>query len=431
MATTVLSVAAAGCAAADGGAERPAAQTVTPGRFTFMTWWLGGHAMAPFTEEAHRQWRARRPELELEFVAAANAGEIPTKFVTLAAAGDPVDASFMPVQNGRDLYDQGQLLELDPFIRRAPDIADDKFMAASEPFRKTGGKTFGIPAFGPESTVIVASSDALQSVGLDPRGKNVISWDELARAAQQLTRRDGQEVTRSGYQMSSFSLPNFAGWVHTTAAPLFDAEQRRASFSAPGAAAALEFLARLHNGLRVTVPVTQPNRQGSDAALVAGAAAMVDDISSAPIRLRRRAPEFRYWMLPYPKGQGGRGPASATYIQMVALTRGARQPDRALEFVRWFCGSAELAAVRLQMTDLVSPLRAFYQTKEWQVGIKEQPALDTIRTIAELPGTYPYRRSADLSREVSPLLRDAFLGSAEIKTALQQAQTIADRVLAQ
>lgn len=54
-----------------------------------------------------------------------------------------------------------------------------------------------------------------------------------------------------------------------------------------------------------------------------------------------------------------------------------------------------------------------------------------VREIADLEGgAYPYRRVAPQNQEIGPLLQAAFIGDLEIKNALQQAQAIADRVLA-
>ncbi|MBI3970926.1 MAG: hypothetical protein HY332_06525 [Chloroflexi bacterium] len=78
----------------------------------------------------------------------------------------------------------------------------------------------------------------------------------------------------------------------------------------------------------------------------------------------------------------------------------------------------------------VSPLRAFFESKEWQGRVKDLPVLRTIQQIAELPGVYPYRRYGEQNEEITPIPRDAFLGKEDIKNALQKSQAIAERVLA-
>ena len=77
-----------------------------------------------------------------------------------------------------------------------------------------------------------------------------------------------------------------------------------------------------------------------------------------------------------------------------------------------------------------SSLRAFYDHPRWHEAVRTIPQLELIPEMAELPGQAPYRRAADQKREIVPILTEAFLGQRDIRTALLQAQAIADRVLA-
>jgi ABC-type glycerol-3-phosphate transport system substrate-binding protein len=130
--------------------------------------------------------------------------------------------------------------------------------------------------------------------------------------------------------------------------------------------------------------------------------------------------DFEYWQIPYPKGPGGKGLSSSTNMHIVSFAAQARNPDRAFEFIRWFCGTVELSARRLQMTNLISPLRAVYLTKEWQDQLKERPVLRTTLEIAV----------DEQDREVMPVRRDILAGKLDTKSGMQQAQQIADRLFA-
>lgn len=347
--------------AGDSGPEPAVGKAVKPGRFTFLNWWSANVSLSPFMEEAARQWKARRPELELEMVQGAGVDGVRDKFVTGQAAGDPVDSAFSSIVYGRDLYDQQQLRELDPFIRLAPDVADDKFLKSSEQFRKTRGKTFGIPVMGPESHALAINSNIFQAEGLDPQGKDLKTWDDLARIAAQLTRREGQTITRSGFLMEQMVMVRLVRWVNTTGSRLFDVENTKAAFTSSHAQAALEYLARLHNGLRVSVPVTQ---QGGRGGLTGSPPAAIVESTNTVIWSKPLQEEeqkgFRWWLLPYPTGPGGKGPNTVTWINMVVLARTSRNTEQALEFVRFFCGDVNLNARRLEMAALVSPLRGFF-----------------------------------------------------------------------
>jgi hypothetical protein len=117
-------------------------------------------------------------------------------------------------------------------------------------------------------------------------------------------------------------------------------------------------------------------------------------------------------------------------MHIVSFAAQARNPDRAFEFIRWFCGTVELSARRLQMTNLISPLRAVYLTKEWQDQLKERPVLRTTLEIADISVPSPYRKFDEQDREVMPVLRDILAGKLDTKSGMQQAQQIADRLFA-
>jgi ABC-type glycerol-3-phosphate transport system substrate-binding protein len=407
-------------------------QSYTPGKFSFLTWWANNLNNKPFLDEAVRRYTLMRPGVTVEVVG-ENVAQLRDKFTVAQAAGDPFDASFVDFDWARDMYDAGLLQRLDPLIRQSPEVDDDKFIQRTlDPFRKTRGETYAIPVSTPNSLALLINSGQFEAAGLDPQGKDIKTWDDLARIAAQLTRRDGDDVTRSGYMMApSFSHINYLGtYVNTTGAALFNEEQTRAYFTSDAALAAMQFLTRLHNGLRVSVPVDKPNRPSTSAAFLAGDA-VIEDGNDAALTTAFRAPPpgLRLWYIPYPPGPGGRMPGSHTWINLMALSSKARNPDQAWEFLRWFRGDVDLHALRLDIMNSPSSLRAFYQQPAWQAAVKERPVLDVIPAIAELPGQAPFRRSADMQGQINPILLEAFLGRRDIKNALTQAQAIADRIL--
>jgi ABC-type glycerol-3-phosphate transport system substrate-binding protein len=413
----------------DGGPAPATGKAVKPGRITFLNWWLATPAKQPYMEEATRRWKQTRPDIEVEAVGEPY-GRMREKFLTAQAADTPFDLSFSDVLWARDWYDAGQLLELDRHIRQAPDVGDDKFLRNALQFGKARGKTFGLPVMGPESNVLIINGNLFEAAGLHPEGRDVKTWADLARIAQQLTRRDGETVTRSGYLMGYMTLRRLVAWTNATGAPLFDDAQTKAFYTGQGAAAALEFHARLHNGLRVSVPVTEANRPAGANAILSGAAAMIDGLTSAHTAwFQSPPPGFKFWQIPYPQGSGGRGPNACSFMNQAVISRAARSPDQAFEFARWFCASPEATILDLAMTDAPRPVRALFQSKEWQDRVRERPVLRTRLDIAELPGLSPYRRAEEQQQEIEPLLRDTLTGKLDIKNALEQAQAIASRLL--
>lgn len=405
---------------------------VRAGKFSFITWWANNLNNKPFIDEAVLQWQARLPHVEIEVIG-ENVNQVRDKFTVAFAAGDPIDVAMVDFNWARDMYDDRLLLRLDQLIGTSPEVADDKFVpGAGDQFRRARGETFALPINAPSSLCLFVNSNHLEAAGLDPLGRHIRTWEDLAQTAQRLTQRNGDEVTRSGYFMSTLFdyLSYLATYMNTTGTPLYDAEQTRASFTSQSAAAAMEYLARLHNGLRVTVPLDKEGRGGSGPNILNGSVAIADWVSAGvTTTLRQAPPDLRYWQIPYPQGPGGSGPASHTWNNLIALASSSRNVDQGWEFVRWFAGSVALHIKRIEIFNGQSSLRAFYEQPAWQRRLQELPVLQTIQDIAELPGQVPFRRAAAQQQEINPLLREAILGRLDIRNALQQAQAIADRVL--
>ena len=77
-----------------------------------------------------------------------------------------------------------------------------------------------------------------------------------------------------------------------------------------------------------------------------------------------------------------------------------------------------------------SPVLAFYDTPQWQSSVKSLPPQVQIPLIAKLPGVYPYHHNADQSKQIAPLLTAAYTGKTAVKTALDEAQRLADQIFA-
>ena len=422
-------------------ASIPPTPTPVPGKITFLHGWKGQPGYDSFLATIAQQWQARRPDLEVTWLGLEGHAAVVEHFLETTAADTPVEVSVVAATDVQRLFEERNLRDL-RFATRQPEfaeIAEGAFLRSSRQFRNAGAETFGLPVSGPASRVLAINSNLLEEAGLNPKGSQIRTWEALDTVAEQLTTRDGDTITRSGYALQAMDLVWFTAWVNTTASTLFNPEQSWANLNSDGAVAALQHLVDLHSKLKVSAPIPEAARAPSATPLVDGTAAIHDDLSWAPLRhYRDAASAGAYWQIPYPGAPGGSGSNTSTGMDTAVVHVSIERPGHALTFLQWFCGDLELAHMKFSQVRETSPLVSFYQSQEWIKAVDAQPVLATIPDIAEIPGAYagytapfPYRRYAQFNEEVLPIIDQAYRSGENVVDALEEAHKVANKILSE
>ena len=398
----------------------------------FLHWWIPRIDQNGFTPWALEEF-TNRTGIPVEDVGRDPIEPVRQHFRTTIAAGTPVDVSFNSIIWARDHWDLGILMDYTPYLTQYPDLQDDQFFEASHQFRQAEGATFGIPVMGPESTSIVVNGQLLIDAGLDENGGDINNWSELVAAARAMTKKEGNDVSVSGFLLSPGvgGLARWAGWVLTTGTGAYDAEQFKAQYNTEQARDTLQFLFDLWNKEEISAKNPEGGAVPDHYKLLqANQAGMHHDISSTPTLRYFTVPrDFKYWQIGFPAHDGADGQfATSSWMNPVVTPLGAGNPDGAVEFINWFCG-LEVAIVRLELIKTVAPRHDFFADPAWTQGYTDQPVLKTIEDLANLPGVYPYRRFLKQNAEIRPMLDDAAMGKTDIATALAQADERANQIL--
>ena len=397
----------------------------------FLHWWIsridpGG--LVPWALEEF----TNRTGIPVEDVGKEPIEPLRQHFRTTIAAGQPVDVAFNSIIWARDHWDLGILMDYTPYLSQYPNIGDGQFFPASDQFRQAEGATFGIPVMGPESQSIVINGQLLINAGLDENGGDIENWSDLVNAARAMTKKEGNQVTVSGFlQPESVALARWAAWVLTTGTGAYDAEQFKAQYNTEQARDTMQFLHDLWNKEEISAK----NPEGGSVPdhyklLQANQAGMHYDISSTPTLRYFSVPrDFKYWQIGFPASGGDGGQyATASWMNPVVTPLGAGNPDGAVEFISWFCG-LDVGLHKLDVNKAVSPRLDLFASEAWTAGYAELPVLKTREDLANLPGAYPFRRFLKQNAEVRPLLNDAYLGKLDIGTALAEADRLANQIL--
>ena len=398
----------------------------------FLHWWIpridpGG--LVPWALEEF----TNRTGIPVEDVGRDPIEPLRQHFRTTIAAGTPVDVAFNSIIWARDHWDLGMLMDYGPYLSQYPHIQDDQYFEASQQFRKAEGATFGIPVMGPESTSIVVNGQLLLDAGLDENGGDINNWSDLVSAARAMTKKEGNQVTVSGFLLPNGvgGLARWAGWVLTTGAGAYDAEQFTAQYNTEQARDTLQFLFDLWNKEEISAKDPEGGAVPDHYKLLqANQAGMHHDISSTPTLRYFEVPrDFKYWQIGFPASGGPDGQfATASWMNPVVTPLGAGNPDGAVEFINWFCG-LEVALHKIEVNKAVSPRLDLFAHEAWTAGVADLPVLQTREDLANLPGVYPFRRFLKQNAEIRPMLDDAVMGKIEIATALAQADERANQIL--
>jgi hypothetical protein len=397
----------------------------------FLHWWIsridpGG--LVPWALEEF----TNRTGIPVEDVGKEPIEPLRQHFRTTIAAGQPVDVAFNSIIWARDHWDLGILMDYTPYLSQYPNIGDGQFFPASDQFRQAEGATFGIPVMGPESQSIVINGQLLINAGLDENGGDIENWSDLVNAARAMTKKEGNQVTVSGFlQPESVALARWAAWVLTTGTGAYDAEQFKAQYNTEQARDTMQFLHDLWNKEEISAKTPDGGSVPDHYKLLqANQAGMHYDISSTPTLRYFSVPrDFKYWQIGFPASGGDGGQyATASWMNPVVTPLGAGNPDGAVEFISWFCG-LDVGLHKLDVNKAVSPRLDLFASEAWTAGYAELPVLKTREDLANLPGAYPFRRFLKQNAEVRPLLNDAYLGKLDIGTALAEADRLANQIL--
>ena len=370
---------------AGAGAGAPAGATQR-GQLTYMSW----SDLSRPDVQAH--WSALEREYAARFPGASFKHEIvdfdqyPAKFTVMAAGGTVPDV--MSTSNAwmRDFWALGGLTALDDRVKRHPDLAYSKFVPASAFYGMRQGKIAGVPSGGPDSEVTLINTQYFREAGLDPsydRLKNW-TWEDFDAAAERLTVRRGTEIERAGYQVKVPDGRHLAVWMYSQGGSLYNKDYTGLAVNNEQGVRALEHLLLLLNGKRVSAGLG-----GSLTNLfLEGKAAMAQGGNWQVQELQLKNPQLQFDMIAYPRAPQGGKYATATWVNMTTLPRGAQRTDQGWEFLTWDA-SLEGALKRLERLNQYGPRLDFFESPQWKARIKETPQLQRTQDVAAAGGSAP------------------------------------------
>lgn len=211
------------------------AQEAISGELTILGFGLGDE----IATERVAHFQEMYPDVTLNFTEGALDEQ---QFLTAVVSGNPPDIVYLG-RGGLSTYAvRGALMPLtDCIAEQEIDMSQYREVAVSEV--TVNDEVYGIPEFY-NNIMLIINTAALDEAGLTLDDIDTSDWEALSGLNDQLTRMDGDDVTRIGFDPK---LPEFFPlWVEANGGSLLSEDGRTAQLNTPEAIEALEFSAGLH-----------------------------------------------------------------------------------------------------------------------------------------------------------------------------------------
>ena len=244
MPLVALMVVALLLAACGGGEETPPASAggsegateVSGSLFAFGFGYESGDEIAKVRVD---RFREEYPDAKVSF---SESGFEEQPFLSALASGEPPDVVNVPRNTIGTFIARGVLAPLDDCIAQQG-IDMGVFYDAAVSQVTVEGTTYALPEFF-NSRIWIMSNKAFKDAGLDPQELDVSDWDAIAEANEQLTKTNGNRLTRIGIDPK---LPEFLPlWSWANASDIISEDGLTSQLETPGVAEALEYSNSIH-----------------------------------------------------------------------------------------------------------------------------------------------------------------------------------------
>lgn len=430
----VAATVTAACGGGDGlSPARPPAKL--SGTLVYRDWRLrsGNPVDEAFYKAVKDGFLAKYPDAKFEQEQVPFGTEYLEKLVASAAGGTSPQAVFSSIIWARDLWEQGVLEDLGPYIARTASVQPKQYLEPALFYNSWKGKTFGIPHVGPDFRVLYVNRRLLKDNGIDVTDEALSrwTWADMGTYQQKLVQREGDTVKRAGIWFSAMGggLEDVTTYLYPNGGQFYNKDRSAAAFNSAQGQQMLEFFIDWRNKYRGH---EGPQGISTFDAFLNSAAAVVSlgSWNMRDIRGNPASESMDYTMMNIPRGPSGKAQATTAWSNMNVVPKDAKNKDLAWAFIEYY-SSLDLAKQMFDIWKQVSPRIDFLESAEWKQAQQKVPAYGPWRKIADTGGSYAYIKNADLNDKALPLLREAVIdGKRSVRDALAEAERQANQILA-
>lgn len=239
---TAMGLMAAGGLLASCG-TRGAGKITGPTKITFLS--QGAESHQKMYGEMIAAFKEVQPNITVEPIyTAGGAVEIQQKLLTMIAGGTPPDVTWTHTYINNSLAQRNVMLDLKPYLKG--DLKETDFFAASIKDFEWQGKLYALPRE-TTATILLYNRTLFKEAGVSEPEDGWV-WDDLVKAAQQLTKGSGQDKI---YGTSNWNQA-YTGMVRTwlNGGDVLSADRSKYTWNEPAGVAAIKSIADLIHELK-------------------------------------------------------------------------------------------------------------------------------------------------------------------------------------
>ncbi len=376
-----------------------------------------------------KEFEAKNPNITVEPVFAGGYGDVRTAIqTTIDGGGEPPAMAVLLATDLYDLINAGYIISLDDYVAADEDGKAylDDFIPAFMENSYYDGKLWSIP-FQRSCVLMYYNADLFKDAGLEPPN----SWEAWGEAAQALTVRDGDNVTRWGLEYPS-------GWPYWLFQPLAigngqniigdsDAE---VYFDNPKVIEAVQFYIDLSKKYQAMPEGVQSVWGQAPTDFASEQTAMIVH-SSGSLRGILKQAKFNVGVMPIP---GSKPDTYATVpgggnLYIFANVDKAKQ-DAAWKFARFLSEPERTADFSIQSGYFASRKSA-YETDAMKAYLADHPQVEQARDALQYAGAeFSVQDLGEVRNIFHDYLQKAYNGEMSPAEAMATAQKEADAALA-
>ena len=349
------------------------------------------------------------------------------KALTAMKGGDTPEMAILLAADIITLTDENAVVAIDDLIKSDADKAWlGGFYPGFMENAKLGGKTYAIP-FQRSTPVLYWNKDMFKEAGLDPE-KGPANWQEMMDFAKKLTKKDASgNVTQWGVQVPTDGNTSwlFTGLTTANGVRLVDPEGKKTNFADPKVVESLQYLIDLSKAGVQPPGLTSWGTTPKD--FLEKKLAMMWTTTGNLTNIKGNATfPFGVAMLPAKANFGAPTGGGNFYI---FKNIPAEKQKMALEFVK-FMTTPERAAEWSIATGYVATSQAAYDTKVMKDYIASFPQAAVARDqLKYAVSEITVHEGQRVMKVFNDSLQAAITGSKPAKTAMEDAQRDAERIL--
>lgn len=386
-------------------------------------------------------FREQYPEVNLNLTEGAFDQQ---QFLTAVASRNVPDVVYMNRDDLSTYATRGAIMPLGQCLTDEA-IDTSQYREAALQQVTVEGEVYGIPEFYNVIALIIAD-EALEAAGLTPEAVDTSDWEALAEANEQLTRVEGGEVTRIGFDPK---MPEFFPlWVRANGGQLLSDDGRTAMLDSPEAVEALSYTAGLHEaaGGRQEFMAFRDTWDFFGA----GNQLASDQLAAFPMEqwylnvLAEVSPEVAITVRPFSDRQGE--PLTFATGSAWAIPRGASNPAAACAFMKtmtapdtWVAAAEARAEARaaeglpfagVYTGNRVADERIFSEVYQPGENDDFNEAVEVVLAVQDAAFAIPANPAgAEFRQAWTDAVNRVLNGEQDAQTALEQAQAEAQRAL--